>query len=212
MGQKVNPTGFRVGITQEHSSIWFSKSSDYHKIVKEDSFIRNFVLNRLGSSNILSVKIRRSSTNLYIDISSANPQTILGFNNLGLTDLTKLVSVKIFNLFNVQRNIVINVIVVKNPDVYSKLIAEFMSEQLEKRVPFRRVIRLAMQKAQQAGVKGIKIQISGRLNGAEIARSEWVREGQVPLHTLRANINFCSLCAHTIYGILGIKVWIYVPF
>lgn len=207
MGQKVNPTGFRVGITQEHSSIWFSKSSDYSKILKEDSFIRTFVVNRLSSSNILLVKIRRSSTNLYIDISSANPTSISG-----LTDLTKLLAVKIFNLFNVQRNIVINVIVVKNPDVYSKLIAEFMSEQLEKRVPFRRVIRLAMQKAQQAGVKGIKIQISGRLNGAEIARSEWVREGQVPLHTLRANINFCSLSAQTIYGILGIKVWIYFPF
>nr|UXD06272.1 ribosomal protein S3 [Eutreptia sp. CCAC 1914B] len=212
MGQKVNPTGFRVGITQEHSSIWFSKPSDYVKIVKEDSFIRDLISNRLGSSNILSVKIRRSLTNLYIDISSANPENILGSNNLGLNDLTTLISTKILNLFNVQRNIIINLIAVKNPDVYSKLIAEFMSEQLEKRVPFRRVIRLAMQKAQQAGVKGIKIQISGRLNGAEIARSEWVREGQVPLHTLRANINFCSLRAHTIYGILGIKVWIYSPF
>ena len=212
MGQKVNPTGFRVGITQEHSSIWFSKPKDYPKIVKEDNFIRNFILSRPGSSTILSIKIRRNVLNLFIDISSANPETILKDTKLELEDLGGLISKKILKSFNVSRNVVINITPIKNPYVYSKLIAEFMSEQLEKRVPFRRVIRLAMQKAQQSDVKGIKIQISGRLNGAEIARSEWVREGQVPLHTLRANINFCSLRTQTIYGILGIKVWIYAPF
>ena len=212
MGQKVNPTGFRVGITQEHSSIWFSKPKYYSKIVKEDNFIRNFILARSGSSNILSIKIRRNLRNLFIDISSPTPKNILKDSNFGIEDLGSLIATKILNLFNVSRNVVINIIPVKNPDVYSKLIAEFMSEQLEKRVPFRRVIRLAMQKAQESDVKGIKIQISGRLNGAEIARSEWVREGQVPLHTLRANINFCSLRSQTIYGILGIKVWIYAPF
>jgi small subunit ribosomal protein S3 len=210
MGQKVNPTGFRVGVTQEHSSIWFSKPSTYAKIVKEDSFIRNLILERLGSSNILSIKIRRSLTKLEIDIHCINPESILGSKNLALNTLRDFILSKISNLFDVQRNIIINVIAVKNSDLHSKLIAAFMSEQLEKRIPFRKVMRLAMQKAQDAGVKGIKIQISGRLNGAEIARSEWVREGQVPLHTLRANINFCSLRAQTIYGILGIKVWIYV--
>nr|YP_010502705.1 ribosomal protein S3 [Eutreptiella eupharyngea]UXD06301.1 ribosomal protein S3 [Eutreptiella eupharyngea] len=210
MGQKVNPLGFRIGITQDHRSHWYAKQSDYSSLLMEDSFIRSYVSQTLGEAGISLVKIQRKSDHLEIDIQAERPGLIIGRNGTGLDTFRQDLNTQLGRKFT-PRDIEINVIEVTNPDSHSKLLADFISQQLESRVPFRRVVRNATQRAQKAGVKGIKIQIAGRLNGAEIARSEWVREGQVPLQTLRANIDYCSHKAHTIYGILGIKVWIYAP-
>jgi len=210
MGQKVNPLGFRIGITQDHRSYWYAKQSDYSSLLMEDSFIRSYINRTLGEAGISLVKIQRKSDHLEIDVQAERPGLIIGRNGTGLDTFRQDLNTQLGRKFT-TRDIEINVIEVTNPDSHSKLLADFISQQLESRVPFRRVVRNATQRAQKAGVKGIKIQIAGRLNGAEIARSEWVREGQVPLQTLRANIDYCSHKAHTIYGILGIKVWIYAP-
>ena len=210
MGQKVNPLGFRIGITQDHRSHWYAKPSDYSSLLMEDNFIRSYVNSKLSEAGISLVKIQRKSDHLQIDIHAERPSIIIGRNNSGLDTFRQDLNNQLSRKFTL-RDIQLNIIEVTNPDSHSKLLAEFISQQLESRVPFRRVVRNATQRAQKAGVKGIKIQIAGRLNGAEIARSEWVREGQVPLQTLRANIDYCSHKAHTIYGILGIKVWIYAP-
>jgi small subunit ribosomal protein S3 len=210
MGQKVNPLGFRIGITQDHRSHWYAKQSDYSSLLMEDSFIRSYVNQTLGEAGISLVKIQRKSDHLEIDIQAERPGLIIGRNGTGLDTFRQDLNTQLGRKFT-PRDIEVNVIEITNPDSHSKLLADFISQQLESRVPFRRVVRNATQRAQKAGVKGIKIQIAGRLNGAEIARSEWVREGQVPLQTLRANIDYCSHKAHTIYGILGIKVWIYAP-
>jgi small subunit ribosomal protein S3 len=210
MGLKVNPLGFRIGITQDHRSHWYAKQSDYSSLLMEDSFIRSYVNRTLGEAGISLVKIQRKSDHLEIDIQAERPGLIIGRNGTGLDTFRQDLNTQLGRKFT-PRDIEVNVIEITNPDSHSKLLADFISQQLESRVPFRRVVRNATQRAQKAGVKGIKIQIAGRLNGAEIARSEWVREGQVPLQTLRANIDYCSHKAHTIYGILGIKVWIYAP-
>lgn len=209
MGQKVHPLGFRIGISKEHRSDWFAKPHQYSKFLYEDKYIRNLISTKLNSASISEIKIRRKLSLVEIVIYCAKPNLIFLNDNSGLDSLCKDLTQKLHVSFKVKREIFVDVIEIVNPDLHSKLLAEFISEQLEKRVPFRRVVKLAMQKAQQAGVKGIKIQISGRLNGAEIARTEWVREGQVPLQTLRANIDYCYHTAQTIYGILGIKVWIF---
>jgi len=157
------------------------------------------------------INIERKADAINLNIQVARPGALLSNQNVDLDSICQKLQRELVRRLAVTRNIEINISEVSNADSNAKLLADFISEQLEKRVPFRRVIRSAIQRAQQAGVKGIKIQVAGRLNGAEIARSEWVREGQVPLQTLNANIDYCSHKARTIYGILGIKVWIYNP-
>ena len=207
MGQKVNPLGFRIGITQDHRSHWYAKQSDYSSLLMEDSFIRSYVNQTLGEAGISLVKIQRKSDHLEIDIQAERPGLIIGRNGTGLDTFRQDLNTQLGRKFT-PRDIEVNVIEITNPDSHSKLLADFISQQLESRVPFRRVVRNATQRAQKAGVKGIKIQIAGRLNGAEIARSEWARDGRVPLHTLRADIDYATARAQTIYGILGIKVWV----
>nr|YP_009144915.1 ribosomal protein S3 [Euglenaria anabaena]AKJ83362.1 ribosomal protein S3 [Euglenaria anabaena] len=208
MGQKVHPIGFRIGVSKEHSSIWFAKSKSYFSFVQEDIFIRNYFFNKLLEAGIAKVEIKRKLGFLSINVYVTKPSLVVGTNGNQLNNLRKELSEKI-SLHFTSSNITINVIEILNPDSNSRVLAEFIRQQLEKRVPFRRIIKAAITRAQKAGVKGVKIQISGRLNGAEIARTEWFREGQVPLHTLKANIDYCSYKAQTLYGILGIKVWIY---
>lgn len=206
MGQKVHPLGFRIGVTKKHSSNWFAKGDQYSSFLKEDNFLRNLLKKKYLDSSISEIKIDRKLSMIFIDIFTARPALI----SVESDNLNSFLSYEILKNFGSEREIFVNVIEILEPDIYPKLLAEFMGEQLEKRVPFRRVVRSAIRKAQLAEVSGIKIQISGRLNGAEIARSEWVRNGQVPLHTLRANINYYCHSAHTIYGTLGIKIWIFV--
>nr|YP_009032739.1 ribosomal protein S3 [Euglenaformis proxima]AGL12005.1 ribosomal protein S3 [Euglenaformis proxima] len=209
MGQKINPLGFRIGISKTHSSIWYSNSKKYFNFLNEDIKIRKFLTKKLISLGLSMIEIHRKSNYIFVNIHVLNPASLVNSqeNNLYLlrSALTTLIDNKITN-----RELVLNIVEVTNPDLNARLLSYYIQEQLEKRVPFRKVIRTTVLKAQKAGTKGIKIQIAGRLNGAEIARTEWFREGQVPLHTLKANVDYCSHTAQTVFGILGIKIWVYV--
>nr|YP_009395834.1 ribosomal protein S3 [Herposiphonia versicolor]ARW64814.1 ribosomal protein S3 [Herposiphonia versicolor] len=205
MGQKIHPSGFRIGITESHKSSWFSEMKVYPILIEEDYKIRNFIETKLQKACIAKVKIDRKLDQIEIHIYTARPGIILGKSGSGIDTIRK----EIVNQLQTLNKIRINVIEVTEPDKEAILLAQWITQQLEKRVAFRRTIRQAIQKAQKANINGIKIQIAGRLNGAEIARKEWVREGRVPLQTLRANIDYAQAQAHTIYGILGIKIWLF---
>ena len=205
MGQKVNPLGFRIGVTQDHFSSWYGKPDQYKALIQEDLFLRNYISKNLGKAGISKIVIERKADRVEITIHAARPIIVLGRKGSGLQELRETLQTKL----KIERQISITVVEIANPNVEAKLVAEFVSQQLETRVPFRRAVKKALQLAKRAGVEGIKIQVSGRLNGAEMARSEWVREGRVPLQTLRFPIDYCSYEAHTSYGILGIKVWVF---
>lgn len=205
MGQKIHPVGFRLGYTKEHQSCWYADKKRYPELLQEDRRIRDFVSKELSNAGISQIKIERKADQVDLTISTARPGVVVGRGGTGIeklrTDLQGVVSD--------NRQIRINVVEVARVDADAALIAEYITQQLERRVSFRRVVRQAIQRAQRAEVQGIKIQIGGRLNGAEIARTEWVREGRVPLHTLRADIDYAYRTALTIYGILGVKVWVF---
>nr|QCI04031.1 ribosomal protein S3 [Antithamnionella ternifolia] len=205
MGQKTHPAGFRIGITQDHKSAWFAKMTEYPKILQEDYTIRQYINNKLSKASISLIYIERKVDQIEIYIHTARPGIVLGRMGAGIENLRHNLEVKL----QVKQKIRINVIEITEPDSHAILIAEFIGQQLEKRIAFRRAVRQGIQRAQKANIKGIKVQVSGRLNGAEIARKEWVREGRVPLQTLRADIDYAYTTAQTIYGILGIKVWLF---
>jgi small subunit ribosomal protein S3 len=207
MGQKTHPLGFRLGITQDHKSTWYSNLNQYAKVLKEDDTIRTYIGTIAKSKSISNVQIKRNGLNdqIQLNIETGKPGVLVGDLGTGLETL--LSNVK--KLLPSNRQLTINVFEVEKVDLDASLLADLVVEQLEKRVAFRRAIREALQRAQKQNVKGIKIQVSGRLNGAEIARSEWIREGRVPLQTLRADIDYATKEANTIYGILGIKVWLF---
>jgi len=201
MGQKIHPIGLRIGITQEHRSQWFAKKHDYSTLIQEDAIIREYFKNRFQKSGISKIEIQRKVNRVNVEIHTAKSRI---FVTNGLDDIRKELEKKL----PLNREIRIQVTEIEDPNKYATLIAESIVEQLEKRVAFRRAIRQAMRRAQRSGVLGIKIQVSGRLNGAEIARTEWAREGRVPLQTLRVDVDYSSQTAKTIYGILGVKVWV----
>lgn len=257
MGQKVNPLGFRLGVSQKHSTYWFTKSQYYSQLVVEDHFLRKFISEHFPNAGIASITIERQLDIIQVHIAAARPRQLLGtFSKdkdvyIGIQDLCnqltkKLKAYRTQNLLKKQyflersknqldtshsddtnttstspRNvplieltnpaIQINIQLTKiaDPDTSAACLAEFIVEQLERRIPFRRALKQAIQRAEKASVKGIKVQISGRLNGAEIARSERIHKGQVPLHTLRAKIEYNFRTATTIYGLLGVKVWVF---
>lgn len=205
MGQKTHPLGFRIGITQQHRSAWYSNMKEYPKLLKEDYEIRQYISKKFSIASIAEIYINKKIDQIEVNIHTARPGIILGRMGVGINDLrTDLQKILLHN-----KQIRINLIEIKEPDKEAGLIAEFIAQQLEKRIAFRRAVRQGIQRSQKTNVHGIKVQISGRLNGAEIARSEWVREGRVPLQTLRANIDYSYKTAQTIYGILGIKVWLF---
>ncbi|MBE9177490.1 30S ribosomal protein S3 [Oculatella sp. LEGE 06141] len=206
MGQKIHPVGFRLGITQEHRSRWFADSTRYPKLLQEDYKIRNYITKNLNSAGISQVRIERKADQIDLEVHTARPGVVVGRGGTGIESLRNGLQQE---LGDSDRQIRINVVEVARVDADAALIAEYVAQQLERRVSFRRVVRQAIQRAQRAGVQGIKIQISGRLNGAEIARTEYTREGKVPLHTLRADIDYSYRTAQTIYGVLGIKVWVF---
>lgn len=207
MGQKTHPLGFRLGVVQEHKSMWYANFSQYANILEEDDKIRTY-LNSISKTNSISnVRINRNGLNdqIQLNIETGKPGILVGDLGAGLETLLK----KIKNFLPKNRQLTINVFEVEKVDLNASLLADLVAEQLEKRIAFRRAIREALQRAQRQNVNGIKIQVSGRLNGAEIARSEWIREGRVPLQTLRADIDYATKEANTIYGVLGIKVWLF---
>jgi small subunit ribosomal protein S3 len=205
VGQKIHPIGFRLGITQEHRSRWFADSKRYPEVLQEDHKIRQYVEDKLNNAGISEIRIERKADQIDLEVHTARPGVVVGRGGSGIENLRTGLQTALGS----NRQIRINVIEVARVDADAGLIAEYIAQQLERRVSFRRVVRQAIQRAQRADVQGIKIQVSGRLNGAEIARTEWTREGRVPLHTLRADIDYDYRTAKTIYGILGVKVWVF---
>ena len=207
MGQKTHPLGFRLGIVQDHKSIWYADFNQYAMILEEDDKIRTYIDTIAKANHISNVKIYRNGLKdqIQLTIETGKPGILVGDLGNGLKNL--LTNLK--QLLPANRQLIIKVFEVEKVDLEAKLLADLVAEQLEKRIAFRRAIRTALQRAQKQNVNGIKIQVSGRLNGAEIARSEWIREGRVPLQTIRADIDYATTEANTIYGVLGIKVWLF---
>ncbi len=202
MGQKVNPHGLRIGIIKDWDSNWFA-DKDYEKFLLEDIRIREFIKEKLFLSGIARVQIERASQKIRISIYTAKPGMVIGRqgSNIELLkgDLKKMT----------DSSIDINIVEIKTPDMNAILVAENIASQLERRIAFRRAMKQCVTRTMRMGAKGIKVQVGGRLGGAEIARSETYREGSVPLHTLRADIDYGTAEAHTTYGRIGVKVWIY---
>ncbi|MGP9681883.1 MULTISPECIES: 30S ribosomal protein S3 [unclassified Brachybacterium] len=207
MGQKVNPNGFRLGITTEHSSRWFADSSKegqrYRDYVKEDVAIRELMSKGMERAGISKVEIERTRDRVRVDLHTARPGIVIGRRGAEAERLRGALE-KLTG-----KQIQLNILEVKNPEADSQLVAQGIAEQLAARVSFRRAMRKGMQSAQRAGAKGIRVAVSGRLGGAEMSRSEFYREGRVPLHTLRANIDYGFYEAKTAFGRIGVKVWIY---
>jgi len=207
MGQKTHPLGFRLGITQDHRSTWYVNFKQYSSLLEEDDKIRTY-LNKISKlASISNIHINRNGLGdqIELNIETGRPGILVGENGSSI----KTLATNLKQLIPKKRQITINVIEVNNVNSNASLIADLVVQQLEDRVAFRRAIREALQCAQDNQVNGIKIEVSGRLNGAEIARSEWIREGRVPLQTLRADIDYATKEANTIYGVLGVKVWLF---
>jgi len=205
VGQKIHPIGFRLGYTKEHLSRWYADSKRYPSLLQEDHQIRQYIEKNLSNAGISQVRIERKADQIDLEIHTARPGVVVGRGGSGIDALRTGIQASLGG----SRQIRINVIEVSQVDADAALIAEYIVGQLERRVSFRRVVRQTIQRAQRASVQGIKIQVSGRLNGVEIARTEWTREGRVPLHTLRADIDYSYKTAKTTYGILGVKIWIF---
>jgi len=207
MGQKTHPLGFRLGIVQEHQSVWYANFNQYASILQEDDKIRTYISTISRANYISKVKICRNvlKDHIQLTIETGKPGILVDDMGNGLKNLLK----NLKKLLPADRQLTIKVSEIEFVDLEAKLLADLVAEQLEKRIAFRRATRTVLQRAQRQNVNGIKIQVSGRLNGAEIARSEWVREGRVPLQTLRADIDYATTEANTIYGVLGIKIWLF---
>ena len=207
MGQKTHPLGFRLGITQKHRSAWYTDFKHYSKLLEEDNKIRTYINNVAKFASISNIYINRNGLGdqIELNIETARPGILVGDKGSQIKTLAS----NIKKFMSPNCHITINILEIENVNSNAYLIADLVVQQLEDRVAFRRAIREALKCAQDNEVNGIKIQVSGRLNGAEIARSEWIREGRVPLQTLRADIDYATKEANTIYGILGVKVWLF---
>ncbi len=206
MGQKVHPTGFRLGIASDWTSKWYADSGQFADFLDEDLKIRDFLKKKLAQAAVSRIQISRPAKSVAVTIHTARPGIIIGKKGEDIerlrNEVAALVSVHI-------NNVKINIEEIRKPELDAQLVAEGIASQLERRVMFRRAMRRSVTNAMRIGAEGIKINVSGRLNGAEIARNEWYREGRVPLHTLRADVDYGFAEALTTYGILGVKVWIY---
>ena len=206
MGQKVHPTGFRLGIATDWTSKWYADNSEFAEFLGEDMKIRDYLRKKLAQAGVSRIQISRPAKAIAVTIHSARPGIIIGKKGEDIEKLrievTSLVSVHI-------NNVKINIEEIRKPELDAQLVAESIAAQLERRVMFRRAMRRSVTSAMRIGAEGIKINVSGRLNGVDIARNEWYREGRVPLHTLRADVDYGFAEALTTYGILGVKVWIY---
>ena len=203
MGQKVNPVGFRLGINRGWDSVWFSKKREFGKLLIEDYKIREYVKKNVVNSGVSQVLIERTSRKCIVSIYTSRPGFVIGKKGSDIDKIKKSLS-KISNA-----EVSLNIKEVKKPELNSYLVAENIAQQLVKRIAFRKTMKRAMQSALRLGAKGIRVCLSGRLAGNEIARTEWLRDGSIPSHTLRADIDYAEAEALTTYGIIGIKVWIY---
>lgn len=203
MGQKVHPTGIRLGIVTKHTSTWYAGNRDYADKLNQDLAVRVFIQKKLEAASVSRVEIERPSESARITIHTARPGIVIGKKGEDVEALRNEISAKM------GCPVHINIEEIRKPDLDAMLVAQNVAQQLERRVMFRRAMKRTVQNAMRNGAQGIKIQVSGRLGGAEIARTEWYREGRVPLHTLRANIDYAHAEGNTTYGIIGVKVWIF---
>jgi small subunit ribosomal protein S3 len=203
MGQKINPTGFRLAVTRDWNSRWFATGKDYGRMLVEDLKVREFLRRKLRSASVGRILIERPAKNARITIYSARPGVVIGKKGEDIENL----KVQLQRMMGVPVHV--NIDEIRKPELDAQLIADSITQQLEKRIMFRRAMKRAMQNAMRLGAQGIKIMSAGRLNGIEIARTEWYREGRVPLHTLRADIDYGFSEAKTTYGVIGVKVWVY---
>ncbi|MDK2806436.1 30S ribosomal protein S3 [Thermoanaerobacterium sp. CMT5567-10] len=202
MGQKINPRGLRVGVSQDWDAKWFAKDKDFSDLLIEDIKIRDFIKNKIYASGVPKIEIERAANRIKIDVYTAKPGMVIGKGGAGIEGLRQEIE-KMTN-----KKVIINIVEVKNPELDAQLVAENIASQLERRISFRRAMKQSISRAMKQGAKGIKIACSGRLAGAEIARTERYHEGVVPLQTLRANIDYGFAEANTTYGKIGVKVWI----
>lgn len=206
MGQKVNPVGLRLGVSADWRSKWYAEGSDYSKNLFEDIKVRKFIKKKLSQASVSRIHIERPAKQAIITIHTARPGVVIGKKGEDIERLRQEVS----RVLDLPASVVkINIEEIRKPELDALLVAEGVAQQLERRIMFRRAMRRAVSSAMRLGALGIKISVAGRLNGAEIARTEWYREGRVPLHTLRADIDYGTAEANTTYGIIGVKVWIF---
>lgn len=205
MGQKVNPISLRLGILKTWDSRWFANKQLYSRYLTEDLKLRSFIEKECFNSGVAKVVIERTANKIHIDIYTSRPGVLIGKGGSELDVLKK----KILAMIQNKSELSINVVSVKKPELNAKIVADSIATQIEKRVSYRRAMKKAMQSALKLGAKGIRVNISGRIGGAEIARMEWYREGRVPLHTLRSDVDYALGESKTTYGVCGIKVWIY---
>ena len=203
MGQKVHPTGIRLGIVKKHTSTWYASKGEYADKLNADIEVRNFIQKTLAHASVSRVDIERPANTARVTIHTARPGIVIGKKGEDVEKLRAQLSIKM------GVPVHINIEEIRKPDLDAALAAQSVASQLERRVMFRRAMKRAVQNAMRQGAEGVKIQVSGRLGGAEIARAEWYREGRVPLHTLRADIDYATAEALTTYGIIGVKVWIF---
>ena len=203
MGQKVNPHGLRIGIIKDWDTKWYANDKNFSELLVEDVKIRNFIKKKLYASGISRIEIERAANKVKVNVHTAKPGLVIGKAGAGIEELRKEVE-KLTG-----KSVLINITEIKTPEIDAQLVAENIAQQLEKRISFRRAMKQAMSRAMKLGAKGIKTAVSGRLGGAEIARSEHYHEGTIPLQTLRADIDYGFAEADTTYGKLGVKVWIY---
>jgi small subunit ribosomal protein S3 len=203
MGQKTSPVGLRLQINRTWDSRWFAEGQDYGRLLLEDLKIRRYILDTLPQAAISKVVIERPAKICRISIYAARPGVIIGKKGVDIEKLRKTLQAM------TSSDVSLNIVEIRKPEVDAKLVAQGVADQLERRIAFRRAMKRAVQSALRLGAEGIRITCSGRLGGAEIARTEWYREGRVPLHTLRGNVDYAEAEAHTAYGVCGVKVWIF---
>jgi len=203
MGQKVHPIGFRLGIASEWKSRWFADSKNFADYLEGDIKVREFIKKRLAHASVSRIEIARAARTAQIAIHTARPGVVIGKKGEDIERLRQAVTAMM------DIPVHINIEEIRKPELDAQLVAESVAQQLERRIMFRRAMKRAVQNAMRIGAEGIRINVAGRLNGAEIARTEWYREGRVPLHTLRANIDYGFAEAKTTYGVIGVKVWIF---
>lgn len=203
MGQKVHPTGIRLGIVKDWTSRWYASSQDYPVFLHQDLKVREFLKKKLAHASVSRIQINRPANNAHITVHTARPGIVIGKKGEDIDKLRQEVSAMI------GVPVQMNVEEIRKPELDAYLVAESIAQQLEKRIMYRRAMKRAVTNTMRLGAEGIKITVAGRLNGAEIARTEWYREGRVPLHTLRADIDYGTAEANTTYGVIGIKVWIF---
>jgi small subunit ribosomal protein S3 len=206
MGQKVHPTGFRLGIATDWTSKWYADGDQYARLLNKDLEIREFLKRKLAQASVSRIQIERPARSALITIHTARPGIVIGKKGEDVEALRRDVAKRMGLVLN---NVKINIEEIRKPEVDAKLVAEGIAQQLERRIMFRRAMKRAVGNAMRLGALGVKVNVAGRLNGVEIARSEWYREGRVPLHTLRAEIDYGFAEAHTTYGVIGVKVWVF---